>query len=356
MKHKNSSLLYRVILPAAAIIISLCVLAGCGGAPAATSTPASTTQPVFTTTTPATTATVKTTEPSSLTVLSISGGDVEVQKKGKTAWEKGREGMTLEPGDKIRTAAGGQALITFFEGSTVDIQDSTEISLEEIGIKADQSTTIRMKQEIGKTISRVKKLMDSGDRFEIETPSAVAAVRGSTMFVGVAITRVTSVGNMGGKITVTAMGKEVTLPENTHTTVNPGEPPANPEPGATPAPTTTVSPTTSPTTTVSPTTSPTTTVSPTTTPSPTPVVIRITSLQPGDLVGQSVVVSGIVSDPTITEGIITVNGEAGSIEIINGTFSVTVTLQPGNNLIVVSVTKDGFTAEASAELESEEPQ
>ena len=70
---------------------------------------------------------------------------------------------------------------------------------------------------------------------------------------------------------------------------------------------------------------------------------------------QSVVVSGIVSDPAITEGIITVNGESGSMEIIEGTFSVTVTLQPGNNLIVVSVTKDGVTYEASAELESEEP-
>jgi hypothetical protein len=359
IKRLNRSRLCRSAIPLAALIIFLSALTGCGGDPASTSAPETTPNtPIFaaptstatttTTTTLKTSIPTKTPDPVALTVLSISGGNVEVLKAGKNDWENGREGMTLEPGDKIRTDAGGKALVTFFEGSTVDIQGGTEISLQEMGIGADESTTIRLRQEVGSTISRVKKLMDTGDRYEIETPSAVAAVRGSAMFVGVAVTLETFVGNIEGKITVAAMGIEITLPEGTHSTVNPGGEPSNPEPGSTPTPTPTAS-----TTSTSTTTSTTTTATSTT--PPVPVTVKITSLESGDLVTQSIVVSGTVSDPSITEGTITVNGAANSIVITGGTFSVPVMLDEGVNLIVVSVTKDGITYEASVELIPEEP-
>jgi hypothetical protein len=349
--HRNRSRLYRTAIPLAALIILFSALTGCGGTPASTFAPETTPNtPVVTTPLTATpiATTTKSPDPVDLTVLSISGGSVEILKTGKNTWDKGQEGMVLEPGDKVRTDAAGKALITFFEGSTIDIQGGTEISLQELGIGADESTTIRLRQEVGSTISRVKKLMDTGDRYEIETPSAVAAVRGSAMFVKVSITLETFVGNIEGTITVAAIGIEITLPEGTHSTVNPGEEPSHPEPGSTPTPT----PTPSTTSTSSTTSTTTTTISTTT---PTPVTVKITSLQPGDLVAQSIVVSGIVSDPSITEGTITVNGVTHSMVITGGTFSVPVMLDEGVNLIVVSVTKDGNTYEASVELTPEEP-
>ncbi len=64
-----------------------------------------------------------------LTVLSIVGGNVEIQQPGTTNWSNGKEGTTLEAGDKVKTDPGATATITFFDGSTIELNSSTEISL-----------------------------------------------------------------------------------------------------------------------------------------------------------------------------------------------------------------------------------
>ena len=81
-----------------------------------------------------------------------------------------------------------------------------------------------------------------------------------------------------------------------------------------------------------------------------PLWIKIVSLQQGDLVGRTIIVSGVVSDPTITAGTISVNGNTSSMVVSQGAFSVPVTLADGANTIVVSVTKNGITATASVDL------
>jgi hypothetical protein len=346
----KSSRFYLVL--AVLLMLAPVILPGCGK-PRPT-TPAinpSATTPTFTTT-------ARTAPPVKLTVLSISGGNVEVLKTGASGWKKGEEGMTLEMGDKIRTDTGGKALITFFDGSTVELQSDTAISLSELGINADQSTTVKIKQEVGKTLSTAKKLMDTGDRYEIETPAAVAAVRGTIMFVQVGLNGLTFVGNIEGSVLVTAQGKQVQLGANTHTNIVPGEVPGTPEPGATPPPTTTP-PTTAPATTSTQTRTPTPTAKPTVTPTPTPVPttsqpvplsVRITSLKTGDLVERTIIVSGIVSDPSITEATLTLNGNSSIIGVNNGSFSASIALTDGVNQVVISVTRNGQTATDSAEL------
>jgi hypothetical protein len=258
--------------------------------------------------------------------------------------------MTLDIGDRLKTGAGSKARITFFEGSTIELEGETSISLLELGINADQSTAVKVKQEVGKTLSQAKKLLDTRDRYEVETPAAVAAVRGSTMYVEVALDGRTFVGNVEGKIVVVAHGIETKLPPDTHTNIVPGQLAGTPEPGATPLPTTTP-PVTSiaPSTTVKPPTSTKTTTAPTTTPpAPTttkpPLTIRIVSLKQGDLVGRAVIVSGVVNDGTIFEAVLTLNGTPVTISVVNGNFSTTVTLADGTNSISVSVTRDGVTA------------
>jgi hypothetical protein len=356
----KTPLFFRAALVIAALALILTTLPACGKSPAAAiTTPTASTTASAATTTPTTTP-VKTTaaNPPKLTMLSVTGGSVEVLKKGAADWKQAAEGMSLDAGDKIRTDALGKALITFFEGSTVELQGDTAVSLSELGINPDQSTTVKIKQELGETLSRAKKLMDTADRYEIETPAAVAAVRGTIMFVRVVIDGSTFVGNVEGKVTVTAQGSSLSLPEATHTSVTPGQPPTAPEPGATPSmPTQTATPkpatTPAPTqTTVPPTTSTSTpTLTPTTTlpPSP-PLSIRIVSLQAGDVVGRTVVVSGTVSDPAVTQGTYTLNGNPGSFAVSQGAFTFSVTLADGTNIITVNVTKNGVTAQASAEL------
>ena len=94
--------------------------------------------------------------------------------------------MTLQIGDKIKTDAGGKATITFFDGSIIDLYGDTEISLDDLTSKSSTSSKIiKIGQTIGETNSTIMKLADPASRYEIDTPSGVAAVRGSKMVVQV---------------------------------------------------------------------------------------------------------------------------------------------------------------------------
>jgi VCBS repeat-containing protein len=123
---------------------------------------------------------------STLTILSITEGNVFVMKAGTDDWIEAEVGMSLEVGDTIKTGDGSGAEITFFDGSTIELQAGTEIEIASLDISTDTgATTITLQQTIGTTISRVTKLFDPASSYEIETPSGVAAVRGSTMIVQV---------------------------------------------------------------------------------------------------------------------------------------------------------------------------
>ena len=148
-----------------------------------------------------------------LTVLSTTGGIVSVQKSGSGNWVSAREGLTLAKGDKIKTDAGGKAVITFFDGSVIELNDNTAVSLDELTAKSASSPkTIKIGQTIGETTSTVVKLVDPASKYEINTPSAVAGVRGTIMQVAVAANGSTSVANVEGSVSVTAQGKEVNVP------------------------------------------------------------------------------------------------------------------------------------------------
>jgi uncharacterized repeat protein (TIGR01451 family) len=160
-----------------------------------------------------------------LTVLSIIGGDVYVLRAGTDTWEPAEIGMTLQPGDSIKAGSGSNAEITFFDGSTIELEESTVVGVSELGIADTGTTTIRLTQELGKTISRVKKLADPASRYEIETPAAIAAVRGSIMEVTVEEDGKTIVANIEGDIRVIVDGKEYIIHEGYQRTIIPGYPP-----------------------------------------------------------------------------------------------------------------------------------
>jgi uncharacterized protein YfaP (DUF2135 family) len=151
--------------------------------------------------------------PSTLTILSITEGNVFVMKAGTDDWIEAEVEMSLEVGDSIKTGDSSGSEITFFDGSTIELQAGTEIEVVSLGISDTGSTTIKLKQAIGNTISRVTKLLDPASSYEVETPAAVAAVRGSSMLVKVVADGTSWVTNLGGEIWVTANGVELQIPE-----------------------------------------------------------------------------------------------------------------------------------------------
>jgi hypothetical protein len=164
--------------------------------------------------------------PSTLTILSITEGDVFLMKAGADNWIEAEVGVSLEVGDSIKTGDDSSAKITFFDGSTIELQAGTEIEIGSLDMSTDGgSTTITLEQTIGNTISRVTKVLDPASRYEVETPSGVAAVRGSAMQVYVLEDATTWVTNLEGDIWAVAQGVELRIPEGRQCMIILDEPP-----------------------------------------------------------------------------------------------------------------------------------
>jgi len=164
--------------------------------------------------------------PSTLTILSITEGDVFVTKAGADDWIEAEVGMSLEDGDVIKTGDDSSAEITFFDGSTVELQPGTEVEIASLDIADTGSTTITLEQTIGATISRVINIIDPASSYEVETATGAAAVRGSVLVVCVTSNGTTWIANQKGNIWTRAQGVELQVPEKRKCILKPLVPPA----------------------------------------------------------------------------------------------------------------------------------
>jgi outer membrane protein assembly factor BamB len=126
--------------------------------------------------------------------LTIFRGEVSLQQPETADWISANDGMSLVAGDKIKTAPESNALITFLDGSTVEMEPETELSIVKVDATEDGSSSVGIKQWVGRTWSRVARLVDAESTYEVETLSAVAVARGTLID-----TEVTPEGTTTGK-------------------------------------------------------------------------------------------------------------------------------------------------------------
>ena len=161
--------------------------------------------------------------------LTVLSGNVEVLNSETNRWQQGTDGMTLEVGTRIRTGEDAHAIFTFFEGSTVKLEPGTDVEIQQVEYTEEGSTRIILKQWLGRTWSRVVKMMGSGSNYEIETPSATAVVRGTLFTTEVDETGSTKVKTTEGMVSVIARGEEVFVAPSKQSTVSLGSPPSQAE-------------------------------------------------------------------------------------------------------------------------------
>lgn len=114
--------------------------------------------------------------------LSSLTGDVTVMRQGTKIWIAATSGMEIWGGDSLKTGGDGYVLITFFDGSVMEIELDAEISVEELSVASGGSTTVRINQVIGNTLNRVENLVDSSSIYEVETLAGSAVVRGTIFY------------------------------------------------------------------------------------------------------------------------------------------------------------------------------
>jgi VCBS repeat-containing protein len=162
---------------------------------------------------------------STLTILSITEGTVFVMEAGMADWIEAEVGMSLKGGDVIKTDDDSSAEITFFDGSTVELQPGTEVEITSLDITDTGSTTIILEQTIGATISRVVNIIDPASSYEVETASGAAVVRGSILVVCVIEDGTSWIANQKGNIWTRAQDVELQVPEQRKCILEPLRPP-----------------------------------------------------------------------------------------------------------------------------------
>jgi hypothetical protein len=139
--------------------------------------------------------------------LSNITGDVQVQQAGRSIWVEAGQGQAINIGDKVKTAADSEAEIAFESGAVGSLQNNAEVSIKSAvtdNEKDDYETTLGLLK--GKVLVNVKKIGSERLSFRVETPNAVAAVRGTEFLVDAESGDSTGVATFSGAVTVNKKG------------------------------------------------------------------------------------------------------------------------------------------------------
>lgn len=110
--------------------------------------------------------------------LTVLKGRVGVLKADGSPVSPATSGLALGVGDQVATIGPASALVTFFEGSEVELGADTTIVLDDLG-QSGTRTTISIVSVLGTTLHRVVPLTDASSTYRVESGGTVALVRGT---------------------------------------------------------------------------------------------------------------------------------------------------------------------------------
>ncbi len=156
-------------------------------------------------------------------------GQVEVELPGKAASPL-TQGVQLPSGSVITTGIHGSAVIGFADGSRLVLQPGSRLKLDTLSVYAGGGmvdTRVRLQQGRAELAANPRK--QPGNRLQVITPSAVAAVRG-TIFRIAADDAATREETVEGLVAVASAGIEVSAGAVQGTLAEAGKPPLPPVP------------------------------------------------------------------------------------------------------------------------------
>ena len=167
-------------------------------------------------------------QPSEATVENVSGNvSVMVASSGEN--QKVTSGMKLKVGDEILTESGSSATLKFGDGSILLLRENSDLKLETLESYGDEDVfNSRLKLKRGRTDNEVNPYKKPGSRFEIYTPSATAAVRGTVYRVAAPDQATTTTEVLVGKVEIANDIGKTSVPGGYGTVAKLDEPPAPP--------------------------------------------------------------------------------------------------------------------------------
>jgi len=111
-----------------------------------------------------------------IAVLNIEQGEVQI--KTTNDWTQAQNGMEILKNTVIKTGSNSKASIIFFTNNIIRLDENTEISINEL-ISKTNLNKVSITQNIGQTWTKIIKLSGVETDYKIQTPTAIASVRGT---------------------------------------------------------------------------------------------------------------------------------------------------------------------------------
>jgi len=115
--------------------------------------------------------------------LTVNSGQVGVVKANGAQLSPARSGLDLGVGDQVGTVGNSNALVTFFEGTELELGKDTAIVLREIRSSGNE-VHVTIEDVFGVTNSRLKAFVNPNSSYQVQNPggTVVAVGRGTTIY------------------------------------------------------------------------------------------------------------------------------------------------------------------------------
>jgi hypothetical protein len=110
--------------------------------------------------------------------LTVLSGTANVVRADGTAIGSATSGLDLGIGDQVDTQASSKALVTFFDGTEVELGADASLLLRDMAVNGSQ-TAITVESLAGSSVHRVATLLAPGSTYQVQSGGTVALVRGT---------------------------------------------------------------------------------------------------------------------------------------------------------------------------------
>ena len=155
-------------------------------------------------------------------------GVVSIKLTGAEEWQKLHLNDKITQGYWIRTSEQGTIEISFENHFSILLRPNTTVEITAARKKSAIYLMYKLFLDIGNTISKIKQSTGKETRFEIKTPSAVAAARGTEFRAGVDSDITTRLEVLAGEVDVRAAKQKVAVKAGEGTVVKKDQRPAVP--------------------------------------------------------------------------------------------------------------------------------
>jgi hypothetical protein len=140
-----------------------------------------------------------------LAVVDERAGTVQVVRGGDS--RPAEIGTLARAGERIRTGAGARVGLHWADGSRVELGPDSEFVIQRCRLnKAKHTRRSSFRLNLGEIWIRVRGSLEPGSKFEVETPTIVAAVRGTMFNVKVASDGTTQLQVYRGEVEISRSG------------------------------------------------------------------------------------------------------------------------------------------------------